>query len=108
MLGYDDSLDAFGVHGVGGIIGALLTGVFARRKRHRRLRRQSCYRAGQGRDQSTLLYSGVGAVSCCCKIIDMVMGLRVPEEEEREGLDITCTATRRVSTVPRTRAREAR
>jgi|SRR5471032_1418233 Amt family ammonium transporter len=84
-LGYDDSLDAFGVHGVGGILGALLTGIFA-------------VKDIGGADGSillqakgvltTLVYSGVVSF-ILLKVIDMVMGLRVTEEEEREGLDVT-------------------
>jgi Amt family ammonium transporter len=83
-LGYDDSLDAFGVHCVGGIVGALLTGVFA-------------VKDISGLDASVLLqakgvlttvvYSGVVSY-VLLKVIDMVMGLRVTEEEEREGLDV--------------------
>ena len=83
-LGYDDSLDCFGVHGVGGIIGALLTGVFA-------------VKDIGGADGSiilqlkgvltTIIYSGVISF-ILLKIIDMVIGLRVAEEEEREGLDV--------------------
>jgi Amt family ammonium transporter len=84
-LGYDDSLDCFGVHGIGGIIGALLTGVFA-------------VKDIGGADGSvilqakgvltTLVYSGVLSY-VLLKIIDMVIGIRVTEEEEREGLDIS-------------------
>ena len=84
-LGYDDSLDCFGVHGIGGSIGALLTGVFA-------------VKDIGGADGSvilqakgvltTLVYSGVLSY-VLLKIIDMVIGIRVSEEEEREGLDIT-------------------
>ena len=84
-LGYDDSLDAFGVHGIGGIIGALLTGVFASKEI-------------SGADGSvltqllavgtTVIY-GFVASFIILKIIDMTMGLRVTEEEEREGLDIS-------------------
>jgi len=83
-LGYDDSLDAFGVHGVGGIIGALLTGVFA-------------VKDIGGADGSlllqfkgvmtTVIYSGV-MTFILLKIIDVMIGLRVAEEEEREGLDV--------------------
>ncbi|TAM49761.1 MAG: ammonium transporter [Paraburkholderia sp.] len=83
-LGYDDSLDCFGVHGVGGIIGALLTGIFA-------------VKDIGGADGSLLLqakgvlttvvYSGVLSF-VLLKIIDLVIGLRVAEEEEREGLDV--------------------
>jgi ammonium transporter, Amt family len=84
-FGYDDSLDCFGVHCVGGIVGALLTGVFA-------------VKDIGGSDGSvilqakgvltTLVYSGVLSF-VLLKIIDMVMGLRVTEEEEREGLDVS-------------------
>jgi Amt family ammonium transporter len=92
MLGADDSLDVFGVHGVGGILGALLTGVFT-----------SPSLGGTGKaDFSigsqflvqaeavliTIAWSGIVAL-VAFKIVDMVVGLRVPEDEEREGLDIT-------------------
>lgn len=101
MLKADDSLDVFGVHGVGGITGALLTGVFA-----------SPSLGGTGiydyvanavsPDYSivaqvwiqfqavitTVVWSAVVAY-ISYKLVDMVVGLRVPEEEEREGLDIT-------------------
>ncbi|GLU32856.1 ammonium transporter [Trinickia caryophylli] len=83
-LGYDDSLDCFGVHGVGGILGAILTGVFA-------------VKDIGGFDGSvilqlkgvltTVVYSGVVSF-VLLKLIDMVIGLRVAEEEEREGLDV--------------------
>jgi Amt family ammonium transporter len=83
-LGYDDSLDCFGVHGVGGIVGALLTGIFA-------------VKDIGGADGSlilqakgvltTVVYSGVLSY-VLLKIIDLVIGLRVAEEEEREGLDV--------------------
>ncbi|MGF6570364.1 ammonium transporter [Paraburkholderia fungorum] len=84
-LGYDDSLDAFGVHCIGGIVGALLTGVFA-------------VKDIGGADGSivlqakgvltTLIYSGVVSY-ILLKVIDMVMGIRVTEEQEREGLDVS-------------------
>jgi len=104
MLGADDSLDVFGVHGIGGIVGALLTGVF-----------NSPALGGPGyvadwvtasmvtaADYSiaaqfwiqlkavllTIVWSGVVSV-VAYKIVDLVIGLRVPEDEEREGLDIT-------------------
>ncbi|MHB9840964.1 ammonium transporter [Paraburkholderia terrae] len=83
-MGYDDSLDAFGVHCIGGIVGALLTGVFA-------------VKDIGGADGSvilqakgvltTLIYSGVISF-ILLKIIDVTIGLRVTEEEEREGLDV--------------------
>jgi Amt family ammonium transporter len=92
-VGYDDSLDVFGVHAVGGIIGALLTGVFAA---------QALGGAGFGdginsigsqvQTQAigiiaTIIYTGVVSF-ILLKIIDSVMGLRVNEEEEAEGLDV--------------------
>ncbi len=101
MLGADDSLDVFGVHGVGGIVGALLTGVF---------NTQSLGGPGLVTDWVTatvgsnaigaqvwiqlkavlltIVWSGVVSL-VAYKIVDLVIGLRVPEDEEREGLDIT-------------------
>jgi Amt family ammonium transporter len=94
MLGYDDSLDAFGVHGIGGIVGALLTGVFA----YGPLSATDASPDGSsgGLHQlelqaigviSTLVYSGV-MTFIILKIVDAVVGLRVDAEQEREGLDI--------------------
>jgi Amt family ammonium transporter len=101
LLGADDSLDVFGVHGVGGILGALLTGVFA-----------APSLGGTGvfnyvtnavspdysiMDQvwiqaqavgTTIIWSGVVSV-IAYKLVDLVVGLRVSEDEEREGLDIS-------------------
>jgi len=95
MLGADDSLDVFGVHGVGGIIGAVLTGVFT-----------APGLGGTGGATPdefsiasqvlvqiegvviTIVVSGVVAF-VAYKVVDMIVGLRVSEEEEREGLDIT-------------------
>ncbi|HMS28046.1 MAG TPA: ammonium transporter [Burkholderiaceae bacterium] len=101
LLGADDSLDVFGVHGVGGILGALLTGVFAAPS----LGGTGVYDyvankvnpdysiSGQVWIQlqgvlTTLVWSAVVAF-IAYKLVDMIIGLRVPEEEEREGLDIT-------------------
>jgi len=101
LLGADDSLDVFGVHGVGGILGATLTGVFA-----------APSLGGSGvwdyvankvadgysiTDQVIIQLTGVGVTIVwsavvavvAFKLVDIVIGLRVPEEEEREGLDIT-------------------
>jgi ammonium transporter, Amt family len=92
ILGADDSLDVFGVHGVGGILGAILTGVFT-----------APGLGGTGGDDFsigsqvlvqaegvliTMVWSTVVAF-IAYKIVDIVVGLRVPEEAEREGLDIT-------------------
>ncbi len=101
MLGADDSLDVFGVHGVGGILGALLTGVFASPS----LGGTGIYDyvankvnpdysiGGQVWIQlqavlTTIVWSAVVAF-IAYKIVDLVIGLRVSEEEEREGLDIS-------------------
>jgi Amt family ammonium transporter len=94
MIGYDDSLDCFGVHGIGGIIGALLTGVFS----YGPLSATSSSPMGspgglhQLKAQAiavcvTLVYSGVVSF-VLLKLIDLTMGLRVTEEQEVEGLDI--------------------
>lgn len=100
LLGADDALDVFGIHGVGGIFGALMTGVF-----------NSWSLGGAGipdyvnntfvtteigaqvwiQAQAVgvaILWSGVVAF-VCYKLVDITIGLRVPEEEEREGLDTT-------------------
>jgi Amt family ammonium transporter len=85
MLGYDDSLDAFGVHCIGGIVGALLTGVFASTDLDGGV-------PGNVMTQllgvtTTVVYSFVVSF-VILKVIDMVIGLRVSEESEREGLDL--------------------
>ncbi|WP_414648849.1 ammonium transporter [Collimonas sp.] len=101
LLGADDALDVFGVHGVGGILGALLTGVFAAPS----LGGVGIYDyvtnavapdysiPGQLWIQfegvlTTLVWSGLVSL-IAFKLVDIVMGLRVTEEEEREGLDIS-------------------
>ncbi|MFA7317832.1 MAG: ammonium transporter [Sulfuricella sp.] len=94
MMGYDDSLDAFGVHGIGGIVGALLTGVFAVKAIGGDA--ASGLIEGNGGQVVTQLI-GIGATVAytavasyiILKVIDMVIGLRVSEEEEREGLDVS-------------------
>jgi Amt family ammonium transporter len=90
-MGYDDSLDAFGVHAIGGIIGALLTGVFA-----------DASLGGAGLADGVtisqqLVTQGIGVLATLVytaivslillKIVDAVIGLRVTEEQETEGLD---------------------
>jgi Amt family ammonium transporter len=91
MFGYDDALDAFGVHGVGGIVGALLTGVFA----------VEAYggtagllegNAGQVLNQIygigiVIIYDAIVSL-IILKVIDAVIGLRVTKEVEQEGLDL--------------------
>jgi ammonium transporter, Amt family len=99
-LRYDDALDAFGVHGIGGILGAVLTGVFATR---------ACWDVtGEGKaigliesgwDPAlvigqlaavgvTIAFAGIGSL-ILLKAIDIVVGLRVPAESEQRGLDVT-------------------
>jgi ammonium transporter, Amt family len=91
MFGYDDALDTFGVHGIGGAAGAILTGVFA---------------INQYGGTSGLIEGNPGQVLNQCigvgivfaydvvvtliilKIVDLVIGLRVSEEVERDGLDL--------------------
>ena len=100
LLGADDALDVFGVHGVGGIVGALLTGVFvnpalggvgvydyvANAVGPYDLVTQVTSQAwGVG---VAIVWSGLVAL-VAYKFVDIVIGLRVPEDEEREGLDIT-------------------
>ena len=95
VLGYDDSLDAFGVHGVGGIIGALLTGVFA----YGPLSATTAAPGGVYVGGAALFMSQVYAVGATMiysaaaslillKVVDALVGLRVSEDEEREGLDV--------------------
>src|SRR5882762_7718436 len=84
-LGYDDSLDAFGVHCIGGIIGALLTGVFASKEISGSDGSVITQLWGVG---TTLIYGFVMSF-IILKVIDMTIGLRVTEEQEREGLDIS-------------------
>jgi Amt family ammonium transporter len=94
ILKADDALDVFGVHGVGGIIGALLTGVFNAQALGGPGLKTAAEIGGQVWVQLegvllTIVWSGVVAW-IAYKIADMVCGLRVPEDVEREGLDITC------------------
>jgi Amt family ammonium transporter len=101
LLGADDSLDVFGVHGVCGIVGALLTGVFAAPSLggtgifdYVANAASADYSiGGQVLIQleavlTTIVWSGVVSF-VAFKLVDMVVGLRVTEEEEREGLDIS-------------------
>ena len=84
-FGYDDSLDAFGVHCIGGIVGAILTGVFNVKEISKS---DADMMVQLGAVATTLVVSGVGSY-IILKVIDMVIGLRVSEEEEREGLDVS-------------------
>ena len=104
MLGADDSLDVFGVHGVGGIVGALLTGVFNSPSLGGPSFPDNWFTGEQVKPENysiatqvwaqakavllTIVWSGVVAL-IAYKLVDMTIGLRVSEEDEREGLDIT-------------------
>jgi Amt family ammonium transporter len=92
-FGYDDSLDVFGVHGVGGIVGAIGAGIFAAPGLGGGGFAEGVTMASQLFVQIegvviTIVWSGVVSL-ILFKIIDGVIGLRVPEDEEREGLDST-------------------
>jgi len=92
ILGADDSLDVFGVHGVGGILGAILTGVFTAPSLGG-TGAEDFSIGGQVWIQTysvliTIVWSAVVAF-VAYKIADIAVGLRVPEEQEREGLDLT-------------------
>jgi Amt family ammonium transporter len=91
-IGYDDSLDVFGVHGIGGIVGAIGTGIFT-----------APALGGTGGDDFsipsqvgvqilavlvTVLWSGIGS-AILYKIVDLLVGLRPTQEAERQGLDLT-------------------
>jgi Amt family ammonium transporter len=84
-LKYDDSLDAFGVHGIGGIIGALLTGVFVSKE----ISGVDGSFLTQLKGVSVTVVYGFVVSFVILKIIDLTIGLRVAEEQEREGLDIS-------------------
>ena len=89
-LGYDDSLDVFGVHGVGGFVGAILTGVFAVEA----LGGSGLERSVGGQlglqfigSAATIVYCGV-MTFVIVKILDATIGLRVNAEQEGDGLDL--------------------
>ncbi len=90
MLGADDSLDVFGIHGVGGIVGAILTGVFADKTISGVDAILSMQVIGA---LSTVVYSGV-ATWIILLLVDLVIGLRVSEDDEQDGLDISQHAER--------------
>jgi Amt family ammonium transporter len=94
-LGYDDSLDVFGVHGVGGILGSILVGVFATRAINDVAKGQPVGLVDGNAGQILTQLYGVVAVTVFCavatwvilKIVDAMVGLRVTRDEEVEGLD---------------------
>ncbi|NTE87651.1 ammonium transporter [Agrobacterium rubi] len=91
-FGYDDTADVFGVHGVGGIFGALATGIFASASLGGVGYAGEQTMSGQFMVQAqavviTLLWTGIGS-AILYKLVDIIVGLRVPVEAEREGLDL--------------------
>ena len=100
ILGADDALDVFGIHGIGGILGALLTGVFNTwslggtgiidyvNNTVVNTTIQGQVWAQAQAVLTTMIWSGVVAF-ICYKVVDIIIGLRVKEEEEREGMDTT-------------------
>jgi Amt family ammonium transporter len=93
MFGYDDSLDVFGVHGIGGALGAIATGVLMSASLGGVGYAEGVTMGGQVVKQiiatlTTFVWSGVISY-ILFKVIDATIGLRVPEEQEREGLDIS-------------------
>lgn len=86
--GYDDSLDAFGVHGICGIVGALLVGIFAYEPLGEVAGSFGQFMLQLYAVVATFIFTGVGTF-ILLKIVDAVIGLRVTEEEEREGLDVS-------------------
>ena len=93
-LGYDDSLDAFGVHGVGGTVGALLTGVFASKLINSGGADGGIF--GNWAQVGTQAIAVVAVIAYAAivtliltKVLDLIMGLRVKDEDEAIGLDIT-------------------
>jgi Amt family ammonium transporter len=89
VLGYDDSLDAFGVHGIGGMIGALLTGIFFSKEISGVDNTVPAQFLIQLKGVAVTVVYGFGASYAILKLIDATLGLRVSEEQEREGLDIS-------------------
>ncbi|MBL8669813.1 MAG: ammonium transporter [Alphaproteobacteria bacterium] len=101
MLGYDDALDVFGVHGVGGILGAVLTGVFALTSvvDMTDATTKQAIPGGLIDGNAAQVWTQIKAVAVVCvfsavatfvilKVIDLIIGLRVSEEIERDGLDL--------------------
>jgi len=89
--GYDDALDVFGIHGIGGIVGALLTGVFA----NKAIGGTAGLLEGNAGQVVTQAWGIVATVIWCAiataiilKVIDLIIGIRVDEETERDGLDL--------------------
>jgi ammonium transporter, Amt family len=97
MFGYDDSLDAFGVHGAGGTIGAILTGVFATKNINDLFagKPMGLLEGNGGQVLNQLIGSGIaialGVVGTfvILKVVDMITGIRCTADEETEGLDLS-------------------
>jgi Amt family ammonium transporter len=94
-MGYDDSLDAFGVHGVGGTLGALLTGVFATQVVTGDTRTVGLLNGNTQQFVNQCVGAGAAAILAIVgslillKVLDVVMGLRVSQQDELQGLDLS-------------------
>jgi Amt family ammonium transporter len=96
-LGYDDSLDVFGVHGVGGLWGAISTGLFASAAANPAVGRNGLFYGAGGAGQLLIQVKATAVAMVFSfvmglilfKVVDVLVGLRVSEHEERVGLDLT-------------------
>jgi Amt family ammonium transporter len=97
MFGYDDALDAFGVHGIGGTVGAILTGVFATKEVNdlRGGMPMGLVDGNSGQVVTQIIASAIAWVIAIVgtiiilKIVDLIFGLRTNDREETEGLDLS-------------------
>jgi Amt family ammonium transporter len=97
MFGYDDALDAFGVHGIGGTLGAILTGVFATKEVNdlRGGMPMGLVDGNGGQVMNQIIASGIAwalaivGTLVILKIVDLVAGVRTTDAEETEGLDLS-------------------
>ena len=97
-FGYDDSLDVFGVHAVGGIVGAILVGVFAAESLGGAGLAEGVSIGQQVKTQligilATMIYTGMVSL-IILKVLDRIIGLRVTDDDEAQGLDITAHSER--------------
>ena len=97
-FGYDDSLDVFGVHAVGGIVGAILVGVFAAESLSGAGLAEGVSIGQQVKTQligilATIIYTGIVSL-IILKVLDRIIGLRVTDDDEAQGLDITAHSER--------------
>ena len=109
LLGYDDALDAWGVHGVGGALGAIMTGMFASSAINGVYPKGGWLIDGNFGQMLIQFYDVAGVFIYCAiatfiilKVIDMIVGIRVSHEVEVEGLDINLHGTNYIFAWPMT------